>query len=106
MKTFVEGECCRRVIIDKEMDGNSERMACEVDEQRCDVCAGKLRGTRRRRITVGYGMGEEEDCQSPSSRSTESGFWDSGLGLSSSAYRTSIRMWHGSKEDEEEEEEG
>ena len=51
-------------------------------------------------------MGEEEDCQSPSSRSTESGFWDSGLGLSSSAYRTSTRMWHGSEEDEEEEEEG
>lgn len=46
------------------MDGNSERMACEVDEQRCDVCVGKLRGTRRRRIAVGYGIGEEEeeDC--------------------------------------------
>ena len=64
MKTFVEGECYRRVVIDKEMDGNSERIACEVDEQRCDVCTGKPRGTRRRRrrIVVGYRMSEEEDC--------------------------------------------
>ena len=105
MKTFVKGECCRRVAIDKEMDGNSERMACEVDEQRCDVCTGKPRGTRRRRIAVGYGMSEEEYCQSPSSRSTGSGFWDSGLGLSSLACRISTRMWHISQEEGEGEEE-
>jgi hypothetical protein len=49
------------VAIDKEIDGNSERMACEVDEQRCDVYSGKPRGTRRRRIAVGYRMSEEED---------------------------------------------
>lgn len=105
MKRFVEGECCRRVTIDKEMDGNSERMACEVDEQRCDVCVGKPRGTRRRRIAVGYGIGEEEeeDCQSPSSISTGSGFLDSGLGLSSSVYRASTKMWHSSEEEGEEE---
>ena len=107
MKAFVEGECCRRVVIDQEMDGNSERMACEVDEQRCDVCAGKPRGTRRRRrrIAVGYGMSEEEDCQSPSgkpSRSTESRFLDSGLGLSSSGYGASTRMWHSSQAEGEE----
>lgn len=82
------------MAIDKEMDSNSERMAYEVDEQRCDVCTGKLRGTRRRRrrIVVGYRISEEEDCQSPSSRLIESGFLDLGLGLSSSAYRASIRM--------------
>ncbi|KAG9665746.1 hypothetical protein KCV03_g10303, partial [Aureobasidium melanogenum] len=105
MKAFVDGKCCRRVTIDKEMDGNSERLACEVDEQRCDVCAGKPRGTRRRRITVGYGTGEENvfDCPSPS-RSAESEFLDSGLGLSSSVYRPSTMMWQGDREEEEEEE--
>lgn len=106
MKTFVDGECCRRVTIDKEMDGDSERMACEVDEQRCDVCAGKPRGTRRRRIAVGYATGEEEeeDCRSPS-RSTESEFLDSGLGLSSSGYRPSTMMWPDDGEAEEAEDE-
>jgi len=57
MKAFVKGEGCRRVVMDKEMDGMTVRLGCEMGEQRCDVCMGKPRGTRRRRIRVGDGSG-------------------------------------------------
>jgi hypothetical protein len=76
------------------MDRDRGRRACEIGKQRCNVYSGRPRGTRRRRIMVGYGTGEEEDCRSPSSRLTESRFLDSGVGLSlsSSGYRRSTIM--------------
>ncbi len=52
MKTFLKGESCRRIPLDRHMDGRGDRTACEVGEERCDVCRGRPRGTKRRRIVV------------------------------------------------------
>lgn len=52
MKTFIKGEMCRRVPLDRHLDGNIERTACQVGEEKCDVCRGKPRGNKRRRIRV------------------------------------------------------
>ena len=59
MKKFVEGERCRRVVLDEYMDGRWDRRGCEMGEERCDVCQGKPRGTKRRRIRVGFPAEEE-----------------------------------------------
>lgn len=53
MKVFLKGESCRRIPLDKHMDGRDDRTACEVGEERCDVCCGRPRGTKRHRIVVG-----------------------------------------------------
>ncbi len=52
MRAFLEGGSCRRIALDKHMDGRSDRTACEVGEERCDVCHGQPRGFKRRRIVV------------------------------------------------------
>ena len=38
MKGFLAGTQCRRIAIDEEMDGRTDRSGCETDEERCDVC--------------------------------------------------------------------
>jgi superfamily II DNA or RNA helicase len=38
MDNFVVGYHCRRVIMDRVMDGRMDRVACEDDEEACDVC--------------------------------------------------------------------
>ncbi|KAJ9653802.1 hypothetical protein H2201_009097 [Coniosporium apollinis] len=53
MKEFMEGDDCRRIALDKEMDGKMDRLGCERGEDWCDMCKGKPRGTRRRRVVVG-----------------------------------------------------
>jgi superfamily II DNA helicase RecQ len=35
---FVDGNRCRREVLDREMDGNIDRFGCEEDEEMCDVC--------------------------------------------------------------------
>ena len=60
MKTFLKGESCRRIALDKHMDGREDRTACEVGEERCDVCCGRPRGTKRRRIVVDNGAAVDD----------------------------------------------
>lgn len=48
MVEYLEGDRCRRVVLDRDMDGNSERTACRTGEQFCDVCRGL--GKRRMRV--------------------------------------------------------
>jgi len=38
MKEFVAGERCCQVVLDRYIDGQSNRQGCEEGEQRCDVC--------------------------------------------------------------------
>ncbi|KAK4988332.1 hypothetical protein LTR66_007344 [Elasticomyces elasticus] len=61
IKGFLQGDVCRRVVMDWYMDecseGRPERRAYEAGEQRRDVCRG--RGTKRVRV-VSEG-GEEEE---------------------------------------------
>lgn len=35
---FAEGKCCRREVLDREMDGSMERFGCIEGEELCDVC--------------------------------------------------------------------
>jgi superfamily II DNA/RNA helicase len=63
MKMFIQGDVCRRVPLDRHMDGRSDRQSCERGEERCDICCGAPRGTKRRRIVVNNtdGQGEFRD---------------------------------------------
>jgi RecQ family ATP-dependent DNA helicase len=38
VERFVSGAACRRVYLDREMDGRIDRTRCEDEEERCDVC--------------------------------------------------------------------
>ena len=49
--------------MDREMDGRGDRTGCEMGEERCDVCQGRPRGEKRRRIRVGTGNAGEEGRQ-------------------------------------------
>ena len=60
MKELMGGDVCRRVVIDREMDGRGDRFGCEVGEERCDVCQGRARGRKRRRMVV---WNDEEDIR-------------------------------------------
>ncbi|KAF4473075.1 ATP-dependent DNA helicase Q1 [Fusarium albosuccineum] len=35
---FAEGKCCRRVVLDREMDGSIDRFGCGEGEETCDIC--------------------------------------------------------------------
>ncbi|KAK5685703.1 hypothetical protein LTR17_027000, partial [Elasticomyces elasticus] len=47
MEVYLEGLQCRRVVIDRCMDGREDRVGCEEGEQMCDVCM-EVRKSRRR----------------------------------------------------------
>jgi RecQ family ATP-dependent DNA helicase len=38
VERFVSGAACRRVYLDREMDGRMDRARCEDEEEGCDVC--------------------------------------------------------------------
>lgn len=38
MVEFLQGHQCRRISLDKTMDGRTDRTGCEDGEQKCDVC--------------------------------------------------------------------
>lgn len=44
MAEFLEGAACRRVVLDKVMDGTEDREDCLGEEQACDLCARRSRG--------------------------------------------------------------
>lgn len=48
----MQGDKCRRIVLDREVDGRVDRVDCEVGEERCDVCEQRPRAEKRRRITV------------------------------------------------------
>jgi superfamily II DNA helicase RecQ len=54
VKEFVAGERCRRIVLDRHMDGRVDRYGCEPHngEERCDICSGQPRGEKRRRVWV------------------------------------------------------
>lgn len=41
--------------------GRGNRLGCEPGEERCDVCCGRPRGTKKRRIVVGNESDVRED---------------------------------------------
>jgi superfamily II DNA helicase RecQ len=46
-KEFLTTESCRRIAIDKHMDGRQDRQQCEVGESKCDLCEKHPSGTKR-----------------------------------------------------------
>jgi hypothetical protein len=54
MKDSVLGEQCKRIVLDREMDGRVNRPGCAIGEESCDVCQERSRGTRRVGIAVGH----------------------------------------------------
>jgi len=38
VERFMSGAACRRVYLDREMDGRMDRVRCEDEEERCDMC--------------------------------------------------------------------
>lgn len=69
MKTYLRGENCRRMALDQRMDGRTDRSGCERGEERCDVCRGRARGRKRRRIVVhNEEVGEEVSGESDEER--------------------------------------
>ncbi|KAK5109836.1 hypothetical protein LTR85_002041 [Meristemomyces frigidus] len=59
MKEFMRGEGCRRVPLDRVMDGRVDRVLCEAGEQPCDVCRGRPREGRRSRNRIDTEPSEE-----------------------------------------------
>lgn len=49
MQEFLDGDICRRVVLDREMDGRVDRLGCEIGEEKCDICQQRPRGEKRRR---------------------------------------------------------
>lgn len=64
MKEFLRGSVCKRVVMDRYMDGDIERKSCRFGEQFCDVCRG--RGTKRVRVV------DEQDIPAAKKVHTES----------------------------------
>ncbi|CAA9967161.1 ATP-dependent DNA helicase Q1 [Pyrenophora teres f. maculata] len=49
-KEFLTGELCRRIAIDKHMDGRQNRQQCELGESKCDICEQHSSGTKRQAV--------------------------------------------------------
>jgi superfamily II DNA helicase RecQ len=47
-KDFLCAESCRRVAVDRHMDGRQDRQQCEVGEAKCDLCEQLPRGVKRK----------------------------------------------------------
>ena len=69
MKAFMEGDRCRRAVLDAYMDGRGDsayseqegRTTCEAGEQRCDVCRG--RGLKRVRVVLAEDIEREQSAK-------------------------------------------
>lgn len=64
MEQYLEGDRCRRAVLDQDMDGDQERKACRTGEQFCDVCQGQ--GKKRVRVVA------EEDVEANAEANSES----------------------------------
>lgn len=63
IREFLQGNACRRVILDQVMDGRMSREACEEGEEQCDVCQEREKESRRQvaRERIINRLGQEDD---------------------------------------------
>lgn len=54
MQEFITTQGCRRVVLDRKMDGQEDRVGCEEGEEWCDRC---------RRDSVGLDGGQRQTRQ-------------------------------------------
>lgn len=55
MHEYLDWGKCRRVVLDREVDGRVDGIGCESGEKRCDVCRGAGMGMRKARVVVRAG---------------------------------------------------
>jgi hypothetical protein len=72
---FISGAQCRRIDLDQELDGRTNRRRCEGGEERCDVC-------KKDDAMMEEGEALREACVAE--RSQE--ILDSGIGMSSQSF--------------------
>jgi hypothetical protein len=58
---YVEGARCRREVLDREMDGISERIGCMRQEAACDVCKGQMLQQDMRQLVEEVEVTEEAE---------------------------------------------
>ncbi|KAF5139522.1 putative ATP-dependent DNA helicase Q1 [Metarhizium anisopliae] len=98
---YVEKDQCRRIILDRSMDGRTDREECEDGEEKCDVCSrycyedseeaqgsqgnsaydeaqAILKGRKRRRNSRN-GRIPSKRCKKLRHRTSEKGIWRIGL---------------------------
>jgi superfamily II DNA helicase RecQ len=63
MREFVQGDMCRRVILDQVMDERMDREGCEEEEEACDICQERAREAERRILRARFieAMEEHDD---------------------------------------------
>lgn len=49
MQEFVKENQCRRVVLDRVMDGREDKKECEPEEEKCDACLAKKPSSKRSR---------------------------------------------------------
>ena len=77
---FISGISCRRVWLDQELDGRTDRRRCEKEEQVCDVCAEEDQMVAETEaLREAYIANPEKDA-----RYQEDRMLDSGIGMPSS----------------------
>lgn len=60
MQQFIGGAKCRRVVLDEQMDGRTDRVRCKVGEERYDICQGGPSRVKRNRNRESIGDIERE----------------------------------------------
>jgi RecQ family ATP-dependent DNA helicase len=84
---FISGISCRRVWLDQELDGRTDRSRCEKGEQVCDVCAEEDQMVAEAEaLREAYIANQEKEA-----RYQEDRMWDSGIGMPSSVEALHMR---------------
>ena len=68
MADFLQGYQCRRISLDRALDGRTNRTGCEEGEEKCDVCLQSESGKEAQELST-----EEAETASPSDRRVERG---------------------------------
>jgi superfamily II DNA helicase RecQ len=68
MADFLQGYQCRRISLDRTLDGRTNRTGCEEGEEKCDVCLQSESGKEAQELST-----EEAEAASPSDRRVERG---------------------------------
>ncbi|KAK3933608.1 P-loop containing nucleoside triphosphate hydrolase protein [Diplogelasinospora grovesii] len=63
IQEFVAGLVCRRVVLDRVMDGWNERVGCEEGEVACDICKEQVGGEAEDELRVGEGESAGEEVE-------------------------------------------
>jgi len=86
VEQFISGASCRRVHLDHELDGRTDRVRCEAGEVRCDVCVEDEQEAAHMAALQRAYMAEQER----KARREQDRMLDSGIEVPSSAQATDV----------------